>query len=215
MPLRQKRVTAGKALVFAECHHTLKVAGLGEKVEGLHVGELIVRRGEVHEVAHLGGGVAAHVDDCLRSELEELMEELFVTTFARRVDDDNGFLGREFEAGEDGGGVAGLEGGVGDVVCRGIFGREANGGFTDLDARDLFEGRGGRQREQAAATVGVDEKTSSAGGDLLANVVREGGQDEGVILEEVAGEEMELQIADGFGDDGFMVGGDFAGSIAE
>lgn len=78
----------------------------------------------------------------------------------------------------------------------------------------LIKGGGG-EGEEAAAAVGVDEVAGAAGGDLGAHVAGEDRQDEGVILKEVPGEEVEFQVADGFGDDGIVLGGHLAGSVAQ
>lgn len=190
---------------------------MGEEVEGLDVGEDVAGGEEAFEVAHLRGGVAADVDDGARREGEELGEEGFVAAFSRRVDDDGGIGGREdrVEAGEDRGGVAGLEGGVGDVVGGRVAPGEADGGFAELDTGDAFEGRRGAEGEEAAAAVSVDEEPGAGGGGLLADVGGERREDERVVLEKIAGEEAELQVADGFGDDRFVVGSDLAAGIAE
>jgi len=46
-----------------------------------------------------------------------------------------------------------------DVIELGITSRPLDCGFTDFDAGDLFEVGGTRDREQTAATVGIDEVT--------------------------------------------------------
>lgn len=166
---------------------------MGKEVEGLDGRERVTGGEEVAEVAHLRGGVAGDVDDGARGEREELLEKGLVAAFARGIDDDDGVGGRKREAGEDGGGVAREEGGVGDVVGGGVFAGEFDGGFADFDARDAFEGRCGREGEEAAAAVGVDEEAGAGGGGLVADVGDERGEDERVVLEEVAGEEMKAQ----------------------
>jgi len=70
------------------------VVGLGEEVEGLDMAQSVTGGEEAFEVAHLGRGVAAHVDHGAGGEGEELGEEGFVAAFARRVDDDGGVGGR-------------------------------------------------------------------------------------------------------------------------
>jgi len=52
-----------------------------------------------------------------------------------------------------------------------------------------------RQGEQPASAVGVDEAARAAAGGLIAHVGREGRQDEGVVLEKIAGEESQPQGA--------------------
>lgn len=164
-----------------------------EEVEGLDGGELVAGGEEVAEIAHLRGGVAGNVNDGARAEGEKLLEEDLIAALARRVDDDDGVVGRECEAGEDRGGVAGEEGGVGDVVGGGVFAGELDRGFADLDAGDAFEGGRGCEGEEAAAAIGVDEEAGAGGGGLVADVGDEGGKNEGVVLEEVAGEEVEAE----------------------
>jgi len=191
------------------------VAGLGKEVEGLDGGELIAGGEEIAEVAHLRGGVAGNVDDRARAEGKELLEEGLIAAFAGRVDDHDGVGRGKREAGEDRGRVARLEGGVGDAVGFGVFARETHAALADLDAGDALEGGRGGQGEKAAAAVGVDEKTRATRGGLLAHVTGERGQDEGIVLEEIAGEEVELQVADGLRDNRVVVGRDDARGVAE
>jgi len=47
---------------FHQRNDALEVAGLGEEVERLDVGKRVAGGEEAFEVAHLGRGVAAHVD---------------------------------------------------------------------------------------------------------------------------------------------------------
>ena len=172
---------------------------MGEEVEGLGGGERVAGGEEGFEVAHLGRGVAADVDHGAGTVGEELGEEVFVAAFARGIDDHGGVGGGESagigrrrerrEAGEDLRGVASLEGDVGEIVRGGVFAGEADRGFAQLDAGNAREGRRGGEGEEAAAAVGVDEVAGAAGRGLGADVAGEGREDEGVVLEEIAGEE--------------------------
>lgn len=69
---------------------------------------------------------------------------------------------------------------------------------------------GESEGEEAGAAVGIYEVVAAGGCGLLGGVVCEGGEDGGVVLEEVAGEEVEFEVADLFSDDGFWFGFYFA-----
>ena len=167
------------------------MAGLREEIERLHRGERVAGGEEGLEVAHLRGRVARDVDDGVRGEGKELGEEGLVAALARRVDDHGGLGGGKRQPGEDRRGVTRAELGVGDAVGRGIFPREADAALADLDAGHALECRRGRQREEPAATVGVDEETGRAGRGLFPHIAGEGREDEGVVLEKIAGEKTE------------------------
>jgi hypothetical protein len=88
---------------------------------------------------------------------------------------------------------------------RGLF----DGAFGDLDADDLLEVAGGADRKQAAAAVGIDEMLRASGLGLVDGVADELGQDEGVVLEEIARLELKadaIHILDG----DFIVAGEHA-----
>ena len=170
---------------------------MGEEVEGLDFDDAVALALELLEVPDLGGGITGDVDDAFGREGEELGEKLGITAFSWRVDDDGGLAAGEGDVGEDVFGGAGEDGDVVDVVVFGVPACPIGGGFGDLDTGDGFEVFGEGEGEKAGATVGIDEESAVLFG-LGGDVVDEGGEDEGVILEKVSGEEAELEIADGF-----------------
>jgi len=85
-----------KTIPFTNVIPSSRLGVLGEEIEGLDVGEGVSGGEEAFEVAHLGRGVAAHVDHGAGGEGEELAEEGLVAAFARRVNDDGG-VGGGFE----------------------------------------------------------------------------------------------------------------------
>ena len=167
-----------------------------EEVEGLDLLQLEAAGLEDREVADLGCGVAGDVDDPGRPEGDQLVEELRRAALSRGIDHHRGLGGGEFDVGEDRLGRGGEEAGVGDAVGLGIAARPVGGGLADLDAGDLFEVLGQGQREQARAAVGIDEKPGSSRAGLGGDVAGEGGEDEGIVLEEIPGEEVEGKFAD-------------------
>lgn len=56
----------------AQGDDALQMAGLGEKIERLDGGELVAGGDKGAQVAHLGGGVAGHIDDGARAVSEKL-----------------------------------------------------------------------------------------------------------------------------------------------
>lgn len=208
-------------LGFGEGDDTFEVSGLWEEVEGLDFFQLVACLDEFGEVAHLGGGVAGDVDDAEGGEVEELVEEGVAAACAWRVDDDGGVVGGVGVVGEDVFCAAGLEGGVGDVVDGGVVGGASGGAFGDFDTGDGLEVFGGGECEEAAAAVGVEEVVGAGGGGLVCDVLDEGGEDEGVVLEEVACFEFEADAVDDFygdlvgsGEDVVLAGADEEGSGA-
>lgn len=79
----------------------------------------------------------------------------------------------------------------------------------------MLEILSGGEAEETAAAVGVDEVLGSGGGGGVGDVINKGREDEGVVLEEVAGEEGEGDVAYGFGGDFFIIGEDALVSVAE
>ena len=83
-----------------------------------------------------------------------------------------------------------------------------------LDAEHPLEARRGAEAEQAAAAVGVDEKARAAGSRLGGDVRGQLRQQERVVLEEVARQELQRQLADLLGDHRARVDGDARGGLA-
>lgn len=184
-----------------------------EEVERLDFFEGVAGLQEFGEVAHLGGGVAGDVDDAARSEGEELVEEGVAAAGAGGIDDDGSVAGRVGDVFKNVFGAAGLEGGVGDLVDLGVVGGTGGGAFGDFNAGDGLEMFGAGEGEEAGAAVGVKEMGGTAGGGFASDVIDEGGEDVGVVLEEVAGFEFEADAVDdfdgdvaGFGEDVFLTG---------
>jgi len=171
----------------------LEMARLREKVEGLHRRQRVAGGEEAAEVAHLRRGVAGDIHHGARTKGEELGEEGLVAALARRVDDHGRVCGRKRQPGEYRRGVAGLERGIGDAIGGGVFAGEADGGLAHLDAGHLRERGRGAQREETAAAVGIHEVPRPAGRGLVAHVAGERGQNERVVLEEIAREEMQAE----------------------
>ena len=103
-------------------------------------------------------------------------------------------------AGEHGARVGGDELAVGAPVAGGVLARPADGAGADLDAQDALEARRRREPEQAAAAVGVDQEARAAGRRLRGDVGDQPRQQERVVLEEVARQEPQAQVADLLGD---------------
>jgi len=75
-------------------------------------------------------------------------------------------------------------------------------------------GRGG-QAQQTAAAIGVDQETRAAGARLNRDVGGQARQQERVVLKEVAGRELQRQVADLLGDHGAGIDGDARGRLAD
>jgi len=201
-------VEAGSGLL--QRHHALKVACLREEVEGLHLLDLIAVGEEGLEIADLGGGVAGDVDHAFGGEGKELVEKLGAATFAGRVDDDGCFVGGKLDFGKDVFGRGGVDDDVLEFVLAGVLSGPVGGGFRDLDAGHFFEAVREAESEQSGTAVGIDEVGAIHPG-LLRDMVREGGEDVGVVLEKVSGEEAEGERAHLFLHDVVRVGVDPAG----
>ena len=174
------------------------MACLWEEIEGLDLGGLVFVFQEAGEIAHLGGGVTGDVDDFTGLVGEELVEEVSAASFSGRVDDDGGLYGGVGDVLEELFGGGGDEDRVGDVVGGGIASCPVCGGFRDFDTGDFLEVLGEGEGEKSGAAVGVEEKALSTAGGLLGDVIGEGGEDEGIVLEEVACEEVEGEVTDFF-----------------
>ena len=179
---------------------------LGEEVEGLDLSDLVAVFEKALEVPHLGGGVARDVDHFAGAVVEELGEEVFAAALARGVDDDGGFLCLELDVGEEFFGGGSDELGVLDTIGLGIPAGPVGRGFGKLDADDFFKVLGEAEGEESGAAVGIEEVALAFSGGFFCSVGGEGGEDEGIVLEEVSGEEVELEVADLFGDGVPVVG---------
>jgi hypothetical protein len=169
---------------------------LREKIERLRRGKRITARQELSQIAHLRRRIAGNVDDGARRESEELAEERRVATLPRRIDDHDRvvrFERRGVEPRKDRGSIAGGERRVVNVVGRGIFAGETHAAFADLDSGDMLKCGCRAEREQTAPAIRIDQKSRPARRRLLADIARERGQDEGIVLEKIAREEMQLQ----------------------
>ncbi len=91
--------------------------------------------------------VARHIHDMFGCQLDELSNELFVTSSSRRVDDDSGLISRELDLAKDVFGVTGEELGVGDVVEFGVLGGVLDGIRMRFRRRDFAEERGEAKTE--------------------------------------------------------------------
>ncbi len=169
-----------------------------EEIEGLDAVDLVALLDEALEVPHLGSGVTGDVDDFAGAEVEELLEEVLAAALAGWVDDDAGFLGLEGDVGEEVFGRGGDEGGVFDAVGEGVSAGPVGGGFGKLDADDLVEVFGEAKAEESGAAVGIEEVFLAGAFRLFGSVAGEGFENEGVVLEEVAGEEIESEVANFF-----------------
>ena len=133
---------------------------VGEHVDGLYGHDLVVGI-EILEIACLGGGVAADVDDAAGSGTEDGLHHVGVHACPWRVgDDDVGttMTGDEV-VGEDVFHVAGVEEGVVDVVQTGVLLGIFDGLGNILDADDLTGLTGHEVGNGARASVEVvDER---------------------------------------------------------
>lgn len=161
------------------------------------------------------GGVAGHVDDAGRAEVEELIEEWFVAALAWRVDDDGGLGGIKGNVIENCFRSAFEELGVLDVVLLGIVSGPLDGEFADFDAFDLLKTFCCGEGKEAGAAVGIDEKLGVILRGLGGDVASESGEDGGVILEELAGDKFEGDLADLFAGELFWIGDDIVPREAE
>ncbi len=180
--------------------------GLGEQVDWLDIVELVAGGDEVGEVANLGRGVAGDVDYAVGLEGEKLIEKELVAALAGRIDEHGGLDGGVVDLFENGFGAGGEEVGVGDVIGARILACPVGGSLADLDPRDFLEAVSEAQGEEAGAAIGINQVARAALGCFGARIVDEGLKDEGVILEEVASEEIELKIADFLRGDGLWIG---------
>lgn len=201
------RAQAARDLGFlGQGHDAFEVSRLREEVEGLDRSEFVASFEEGLEITHLGGGITRDVDDFAGAEVEELLEEVFAAAFARRVDDDRGFGRGKGDVGEEVFGGSGDEFGVFDAVSLGVSASPISGGFGEFDADDFFEIPGEAESEKSGAAVGIEEVFLVRSAGFFTGVAGEGFEDEGVILEEIAREEVETEVADGFGDGGAVIG---------
>lgn len=177
-------------------HDAFEVAGLREEVEGLHRTQGVASGNEALQVTHLRGGIARDVNDGFWPEGEELVEEGVAGALARRIDDDRAIASRPGYAGEEILDAPGEEPAVRDPVRGGVLLRPGDGGLADFEAERFLEAGGRGECEKPAATVGIDKIGSARGGGLLSNVAGEGLEDEGIVLEEIAGQKAESEVTD-------------------
>ena len=175
---------------------------LGKEVEGLHGGKLVACGEELFEIAHLGGGIAGDVDNLAGGEGKQLVEELLVAAFARRIDDHSSFSSGEGDVGKDAFSTGGKEAGIIDLVELGIAACPVGRRFADFNTGNLLELVGEAEGEKAGATVGIDEVVGSTCGRLFGDVAGESWKNKGIVLKEVPSEEVENDVS-GFGGDGF------------
>ena len=174
--------------------HALEVLGLGKEVEGLHRAQLVSVGGEGLEVADLRGGIAGNVDHPPRRVGKELFEEVGPASLARGIDDDRRFIRRERNLGENVLGGSGVNGDVGEGIVLRVATGPVGRGLGDLHAGHLLEAGCEGEGEEPGAAVGIDEETAVDSG-FVCDVRDEGGQDEGIVLEEIAGKEAEGEVA--------------------
>ncbi len=218
VPRRRERASARSAGRGRRLPHErgdrLDVAGLREHVERLQAQAAVAGRPQRRDVGGLRLRVAGDVDDRARGEGGELAEKVRTASLARRIDDDGGLGGGEGDGGEDRAGVGGQELAIGAAVAGGVGGGPAHGAGAHFDAQHTFEPGRGREREQAAAAIGVDEKPGAPGCRLAGDVRGEARQQERVVLEEVARQELQRQLPDLLGDHLARIDGDARGGLA-
>lgn len=129
MPSLFLRNEGSFSLIFDQGYDALQVASLGEEIERLNFAKFIASFDKLHEVAHLSRGIAGDVNDGLWAVGEELIEEGFATTCARRVYHHSGLVRRQGDICENGFGAACLETAVGDIVQVRIMSRFGHGRF--------------------------------------------------------------------------------------
>ncbi len=122
-------------------------------------------RDDLPDVPRLRVRITADIHDDLRAKGKQLAHERLVAPLARRVDDERGVGGRKVANGaEDLRRVARAEGYfVREAVERRVVRRETDRVSGELDACDLGEVRGERQREEACTAVGVHEVSRGRG----------------------------------------------------
>ena len=76
--------------------------GLGEEIKGLDLAQRVTVGVEYLKVSYLGGGITGHVDNSLRLEGKELLEEIFTASFPGRVNDNGGSVCRKGHLFKDG-----------------------------------------------------------------------------------------------------------------
>lgn len=110
-----------------------------EHVDGLHGHDLVGGVKQL-QVASLRGGVAADVDDLLRPDLQQLLNDLLGHSGTGRVGDDEvGATVRLDEVvGEHFGHIARIEGAIGDAVDFSIDFGILDGGFHIFDAHHFL-----------------------------------------------------------------------------
>ena len=204
----------GDANFAGQRRDALDVAGLREHVERLQAEASVAGRAQHRQIGGLRLGIARDVDDRARREGGELAQEIGAAPFARWIDDHRSVSGGEGDRGEHGAGVGGEELAVGASVADGVGARPTDGARAHLDAEHPLEARRGAESEEAAAAVGVDKEPRAAGLRFGGDVRGQLREQEGVVLEEVAGQELQRQLADLFGDHRARIDGDARGGLA-
>ena len=90
--------------------------------------------------------------------------------------------------------ITGDKGGVLDSVGRCVFACAGDARLADFNPCDALEHSGRPQGEQPAPAIGVDEIPRAGGRRLQADVFDERGEDEWVVLEEIAREKMKPKL---------------------
>lgn len=182
---------AGIGFGPAQVGDAFDVLGLGEHVERGEAGEMIDAVGaQGLEIASQGGGMTGDVNHLVgRVWRRASMGEGGRATDPRRVGDDRGALGGEaleqcrhlFLGGADD-----------EIAVRApllllVEAGGADGEFVDFDAGEAFHFGAAFEREEAHATVGIDEEPRAALAQSGTDDVDEAGEEMKVILEERIG----------------------------
>ena len=181
------------------------------------------------DIPRLRMHITTHIHHPLGPKPQQLSQKAVIAALSRRINHHHALITLivvpRFRFGENVGGVAGREGGVGDGVLGGVEGGGGDGGGGDVDAEGGGEEWGEGYGEEARAGVGVYEvfdwfwgfaggvvggEGGGGGGlrgeDVGADVGGEGFEDGVVVLEEGAGGVEEGVGADVLGCGGVLVG---------
>ena len=119
-------------------HNALQVTRLWKKIEGLNLCDLVVLL-DLLEIPNLRRWIATHVDNSLRSKLDELGEKLGTAALSRRIDDDGGLARIKSDFGKNVRRISLNEPAVFDpVLLRGPF-CPIDGRFADFNSNCFGE----------------------------------------------------------------------------
>lgn len=170
---------------------------------------------QLSDVPRLGGWLAGNIYDPLGAKGESLLEEIFVASFSRGVDDERTVLSAAFQFLKNSGCVAQEKFGIVDFVQERVGPRPFEAFPAYLDPHYALKICGGAQTEQPYSAIGVHEQSGVFFSCLADDVIDHLGKNKGVVLKKLTCSELKKESADPLASGFFRVGDDTFGSIAQ